>query len=107
MVNNNLTLLSNTNKATNTANPVTTGYSTLLEYITKVLVPSNIGYYSFSVSSFSDLPLTDWGFTCEYVNASGAVFVRLYKHLSANEMCVRSLSSDNTWVGNWRYLSFT
>ena len=93
-------------KTNQNTNEVSTdlGYSTLLEYIQKVLYPSGIAQYTFQVYGFSDIPAQNWGYTCTYYNTNGHGYCVLYRHLSNCVICVRGLNSSLQWTGDWRQI---
>lgn len=101
---NKIFLKKNTNTLENAVTPSDCGYSTLLEYITKVLWPTKIAQYTFQVYGFSDLPAYDWGFTCTYYNTKYMGYVIIYTHLSAVALYARGFNSSGQWTGEWKQI---
>lgn len=81
-------------------NPTNTGYNTLLEFINGFLVPNNHFHATFHVSSFTDLPKMDWGFTVEYIQA-GTRYCKLFRHLSGTEYYIREIGANGAWLTDW------
>lgn len=82
-------------------NPENTGFQTLLEYVMS-LHNNGVRHAIFSSTNFSDLPAQNWGFSIESVSVSGAINVRAYKHLSADEYYFRAMGVEGNWISDWR-----
>ncbi|MCI5603499.1 MAG: hypothetical protein MR361_08405 [Clostridiales bacterium] len=103
---NKMFLKKKTNQNTNSASP-DLGYSTLLEYIQKVLYPSGIAQYTFQVNGFSDIPNQHWGYTCTYYNTNAHGYCVLYRHLSNCDLLVRGLDGSLQWIGDWKQIQLS
>ncbi len=85
--------------------PENTGFQTLLEYVMS-LHSNGVRHAIFSSTNFSDLPAQNWGFSIESVSVSGAINVRVYKHLSADEYYFRTITVDGNWASDWQKFVF-
>lgn len=81
--------------------PENTGFQTLLGYVMS-LHSNGVRHAIFSSVDFSDLPAQNWGFSIELVSVNGAVNVRAYKHLSADEYYFRAMGTEGNWISDWR-----
>ena len=85
-------------------NPSNTGYTTLSDFIGNVLIPSKLSYYTFLAIDFTDLPIMEWGFSVEYTNCRGGIYVKAYKHLSNGEIFIRGMGMTG-WAGEWKKIN--